>query len=95
MFKSRPTTQAMEVVPLLDTSFAEAPPTTSTVAVDGKIESSHHNPHRSSGEDTPAYSILNKYDLLRKEFRKDSFDDLFNSLDRSPNSNKPAIFFAK
>jgi hypothetical protein len=89
MSKSRPTNQAMEIVPLLDTS------TSINITVDGMIEPSHRNPHRSSGEDTPAYSILNKYNLLRKEFRKDSFDDLFNSFDRSSNSNKPAIFLAK
>ena len=51
----------MKIVPLLDTSFVDtAPQVTSdiVVSVNGKIESS--NPHLSSGEETRAYSILNK-----------------------------------
>jgi len=54
MSKIRPTNQAMEIVPLLDTL------TTSTIAVDGMIESNHH------GEYTAAYSILDKYNLAQR-----------------------------
>lgn len=42
--------------------------------------------HLVSGEDTPAYSVLQAYDLLNTNFRKASFDDIFNEKDLEPNA---------
>ena len=41
-----------------------------------------------SAEDTPAYSVLQKFNLLDTRFRKESFDAIFTDIDLTPNSSK-------
>ena len=41
-----------------------------------------------SAEDTPAYAVLQKFNLLDTRFRKESFDEIFTSIDLKPNSSK-------
>mmetsp|Transcript_9034 Transcript_9034/g.13191 ORF Transcript_9034/g.13191 Transcript_9034/m.13191 type:complete len:219 (+) Transcript_9034:111-767(+) len=58
-------------------------------ALDGKmssakIESADLVAH---GEDTPAYAVLQSYDLLNTSFRKEHFDDIFEENDLKPNSS--------
>ena len=50
------------------------------------------NGHLVSGEDTPAYSVLQAYDLLNGNFRKASFDDIFNNSDLHPNATHSDIY---
>mmetsp|Transcript_1778 Transcript_1778/g.2556 ORF Transcript_1778/g.2556 Transcript_1778/m.2556 type:complete len:560 (-) Transcript_1778:149-1828(-) len=41
-------------------------------------------------EDTPAYRVLQEYNLLTTSFRKDSYEEIFNEYDFDPNSTKSA-----
>lgn len=53
----------------------------------------HHEPHLDSGEDTPAYGVLQAFDLLNSNFRKASFEDIFDeTLDLSPNATKSDLY---
>lgn len=42
----------------------------------------------SSAEDTPAYAVLQEYNLLDTRYRKDSFEDIFTEMDLTPNSSQ-------
>ena len=43
-------------------------------------------------EDTPAYAVLQEYNLLNTQYRKNSFEDIFTEMDLSPNSSKSQTF---
>ena len=45
-----------------------------------------------SAEDTPAYAVLQSYDLLCTDFRKANFDDIFQEGDLEPNATSQDIY---
>lgn len=49
----------------------------------------------STAEDTPSYSALQRYGLLNTQFRKNGFEEIFESGDLSPNSSSSRIFLSK
>lgn len=47
------------------------------------------------GEDTPAYAVLQAYGLLNTSYRKESFDDIFEPCDLTPNSSLEKNFWKR
>lgn len=47
------------------------------------------------GEDTPAYAVLQAYGLLNTTYRKESFDQIFEPNDLSPNSSLEINFWKR
>lgn len=47
------------------------------------------------GEDTPAYTVLQAYGLLDTSYRKESFNDVFETCDLTPNSSLEGNFWKR
>ena len=48
--------------------------------------------HLVSGEDTPAYAVLQAYGLLNGTFRRNAFEDIFDEHDLQPNATHSDIY---
>ena len=92
-------------VPLLSSSASSSPnhpPVMATLLEDTKKvyrrqEETNQEGHHSlvSGEDTPAYSVLQKFGLLNTSFRKASFEEIFEpGVDLEPNATQSEIYDA-